>query len=934
MPDDEVEAGRALLRNQQSEDALARFEAAYEAASEELAAARPGEDADALKRFVWCAYWRSAALTKLRRWQQAEQQTHELLKIADERDDLTSTDCGLIHYARGRYFLDAGAFDDAIWCFKEALNRDGSLERAHRDRIRAYRSTNSHAALYYAMLAVHIKADSFDLQAEFARALLGEGLWPQAERVASDLAAGYPHRLPVALVLHARAMMGQGHIGEALAYCTRALELAPEYQEAQEVLTTLGRPLDSTVLQEPQEPALESAEASTWGPEPGFVPVSSLDEPEIEWFTPEDAERNKRIEEWLEKGQSEQDHAKAIYFFDLVLNIDPGNMSAVCGKVNCLRLTHKPADARAMAEDAIERYQADWRLYIELGRILHGQGEYTSALEWYDKAAAMKPGDVEVSIARSNTLCAQGNVGMAADLINELLKAEENRDDFLLREEWAWIAFFQRNYADADATFKELHDTAEVAHKAAEAAPNANWDGKDENSARKAEHAARMAKARYGRGYVAMKRGDNAGAMDHFNAARSKVEDVDDYQLAWAWSKAKTYKSSQNKAGDQLEEAKQVCRRIARVTGNPLAYSCLGVIYFKLNYPNDSETSFKNAAEGGRTYASHVDLGALYASQGRNELAEQEFCAAIDSDPHDADAHYELGALLLSTRDERKLKDAESEFKKAKADDPYSGRAVLGLARSYRLQGRMPEAERELRRAIGDFAPLRDPVSNSDLWRLHMELAALLIELGDKTQGDVSYSRAYGEAQAAIKLASREWEPQYTAALAAQRTGDFGRALSHLKQCQECDHDPVAVAMVESLQIDLGSRQIDLESSKRAARMSKTLASALSGMLAVFAFIAFVFICLSLAKVDRQSIGMISLLSAMSVGLLLVAFFSHRLLEFNIAKVFSAKLAPLPEQQPPEQQLPVGPAGQLPAVGDRFDLPPRPFGQQLRRTSG
>lgn len=102
-----------------------------------------------------------------------------------------------------------------------------------------------------------------------------------------------------------------------------------------------------------------------------------------------------------------------------------------------------------------------------------------------------------------------------------------------------------------------------------------------------------------------------------------------------------------------LEEAKEACREMIRVIRSPLAHNCLGVIYFKLGFPNDSVTHFKAAARSGPAYASHVDLGAVYASLAETERAQQEFRDAIELDPHDADAHYELGALLLSTQDSR-----------------------------------------------------------------------------------------------------------------------------------------------------------------------------------------------------------------------------------------------------------------------------------------
>ena len=189
-----------------------------------LAAAVQEADSDALHDFVSAAYWRSAAFNKLCMWSQAEQQTYDLVKLTiDEQVGLTAAEYGLIHYARGRYYLEAGGFYDAIACFESALRWDNTLLCALRDRVRAYRSTDRDAALYYAMQAVQVIPGSFDLHVELTVALLDARLWVQAEREATALATPYQHQQSIALVLLARAIAEQDRIAEALDYCTRAL---------------------------------------------------------------------------------------------------------------------------------------------------------------------------------------------------------------------------------------------------------------------------------------------------------------------------------------------------------------------------------------------------------------------------------------------------------------------------------------------------------------------------------------------------------------------------------------------------------------------------------------------------------------------------------------------------------------------------------------
>ena len=919
---DRVNAGRAFLRDHRPEDALREFEAAYDLAIAALTRVSLDVDSTALHEFVSSSYWRSAAFNQLRMWLQAEEQTYELVKLAiDEQAGLTSAEYGLIYYARGRCYLEAGGLYDAIVCFESALRWDSTLLRASRDRIRAYRTTDGSAALYYAMQAVRDMPNSFDLRAELTAALLDARLWGQAEAEASDLAARFPRQEPVALVLLARAIAGQERIDEALDYCRRAVELDNQNQGALELMAGLLNPAASSDTQEASvdpagRPVLEpelrlfdpvgtNRAQRNDNPAESPVPERELSEgagraqynyapPEFSGYereSSEEASNAQHIEAWLAEAsacQDSQNYDRALELFQLVLETSPDNMEAICGQLNCLRLTHMFSQAKTKAEDTIERHRADWRLYVAFGRILHSQGEYAKALDWYDKAEGEKPGNIEVGIARSVTLCAQGNAGAAGDLIDDLLM--ENQGNFLLLEEQAWVAFFRRNYGDAEYGFRELYEKSYAAFLL-KSTP---------------ERVAEMAKTSYGRGYVAMKQGDHFAALTNFLEAKNRAQGVADYRLAHAWSQVQT--------GDKeyLEKAKETCRELVRATSSPLAHNCLGVIYFKLGFPNDSETHFKAAAQVGSAYASHVDLGAVYASWAETERAEKEFRKAIELNPRDADAHYELGALLLSAQDKDDLRAAESEFRKAKANDPDSIRAVVGLSRCFRLQGRMTDAEQELRRGIERFTRGRDSATRSDQWRLHVELAVLLIDRGDATRDERLYGKAYGEARAAIELARTSWEPHYVAAVASERSRHFRAAGSHLRNCGDCGGDQ---ASIESL-------RTELETSRVEARVQAT-APWLCG---VIAFIMLVFIVLALGKIDQQSTAVLLALISVFVGMSLMVLFGDRLVKFSLGKIVTAELSALSEQP-----LPVGPTGQFPAAGDRFDLPPRPFGQQPRR---
>ena len=73
-----------------------------------------------LHDFISAAYWRSAAFIQLRMLPQADEQTNNLLKFAvDKPAQVDASEHGLIHYARGRYYLETRAAYDAITCFEK-----------------------------------------------------------------------------------------------------------------------------------------------------------------------------------------------------------------------------------------------------------------------------------------------------------------------------------------------------------------------------------------------------------------------------------------------------------------------------------------------------------------------------------------------------------------------------------------------------------------------------------------------------------------------------------------------------------------------------------------------------------------------------------------------------------------------------------------------
>ncbi len=91
-----------------------------------------------------------------------------------------------------------------------------------------------------------------------------------------------------------------------------------------------------------------------------------------------------------------------------------------------------------------------------------------------------------------------------------------------------------------------------------------------------------------------------------------------------------------------------------------------------------------------------TQLGRQLARRGMNDLAGEKFREALGLDPHHGLAHLELGLLLLK---QRRLAEAEAEFRAVLAEQPNSMQGALGLAFVQTLRGgaELDQAERTVR---------------------------------------------------------------------------------------------------------------------------------------------------------------------------------------------------------------------------------------------
>jgi tetratricopeptide (TPR) repeat protein len=94
--------------------------------------------------------------------------------------------------------------------------------------------------------------------------------------------------------------------------------------------------------------------------------------------------------------------------------------------------------------------------------------------------------------------------------------------------------------------------------------------------------------------------------------------------------------------------------------------------------------------------AAWLDLGRCYAELGQSSEAESALRHFVELQDNSASAHALLGKILLR---EEKIQEARREFARAQDIDPLSAEARLGIAASYMVERRFPDAIQVLRSA-------------------------------------------------------------------------------------------------------------------------------------------------------------------------------------------------------------------------------------------
>lgn len=310
--------------------------------------------------------------------------------------------------------------------------------------------------------------------------------------------------------------------------------------------------------------------------------------------------------------------------------------------------------------------------------------------------------------------------------------------------------------------------------------------------------------ARTGLGAIALQRRDYREAERWFReVARAQHFDATAVvNLAWTITAS----------GDtgRLGEAEGLSRQALRIhSGEARAYGCLGVIAFHRGHHARAEHYLLRALEiNGDDIDSRLNLGALYSRTGRYAEARRELECALEktsvhgSTPH-ARASYaricvELGLVHLKREE---YDDVHLYAREAIDANPASAGPWRTLAFALIREKKPSEAERILREGL-------TRVAQGDTHRVRLDLARVLIDLGDEREEEKFYDEALTEVSVCLRDESAEVDAFLYRGLIELKQGEPKVALKWLSRVSERDpHNPDAERYRRAAQAEARTRR-------------------------------------------------------------------------------------------------------------------------------
>lgn len=447
-------------------------------------------------------------------------------------------------------------------------------------------------------------------------------------------------------------------------------------------------------------------------------------------------------------------YTQASLGFELVLKIRPNHEGALLGKVNSL-YSQGPEQFDA-AEGAIleglRRLPENPALRTQLGQIHYDRGRFREAEECLSKA---------ISFATPEYLTADF---LRLDVLEQLKRGDEagvaaaalvrtRPNDLEARSPIGWFYLGRNDSIAARNEFDFIH----------------SLDPK---------HLLGI----NGLGGVAFTQGDFRSAADFFAAAGEIDPNEPVFLTNLAWAMVRQAEPRPVAQQEEFSEAAARCRAALALDPRSVeAYTCLGAIAFKRGRILESEDYLRTSIRMSARRGGYVDLGALYVHMGKYDEAETNLKKVVEASRSDSSARIELGNLYLLTGRER---EGIRLFREAADIDPFNPEPPRALALALQGQGNFREAEQVLRKAIQKLDKPRR-------WQLHLTLAQLLTELGDKSEDASLFEDALAEITTVITLKPLNPDAHFRAGIIRHRLEDYPLAVKRFRECLALNPDHI-----------------------------------------------------------------------------------------------------------------------------------------------
>lgn len=423
------------------------------------------------------------------------------------------------------------------------------------------------------------------------------------------------------------------------------------------------------------------------------------------------------------------------------LRLSPSTLDGISGLAQTYSATGRFADAERLLKQTLASDPARAGDAVLLGNLYMRSGDYTSALEWLQKAERLRPG------ARSELLLALSYQHLKQmDQANRYLAMAKRRAPQDPDVERALAEYYREmgKYSDAIAALKSIRNP--IPDVIAELAYSYQLNGNQQQAAKL-----------YGQAANALPRNlDLQLSAAQANVALGSIEPAEPYLLRAAALDANAYRLHAIRAQiahlqDRDEEAaREYNEALSHLPANPPE----GVLY-RIQLHMDLMEIYRNigdqSASGHQLDTARTEIAALdergadrapfLRLRARIELNDKQFQSALKDanealsiSPHDPDNLQLQGDTLMQLG---RTDEAIAAYQQVLAIDPRSQFALTALGYAARAKGNDHDAERYFERLARDYPRLYVPyLGLGDMYTAHR----------DFKRAQAAYSKGYERA--------------------------------------------------------------------------------------------------------------------------------------------------------------------------------------------